>query len=107
METSRCRCRPVSDLDFGGPACFFLLDLRRVLDVGCGLAYGLNVDSLNGDVVSFDSDFYAVKYLGGSGCLFPGKVLNFEYFGFFVNLHGDWEVGVYGSEIVPVALGYA
>src|SRR3989441_2205790 len=173
METSRCCCRPVADLDFGGPACFFLphlagdsagsppcwlyalvppaflpvervlahvrhfllhfrrsgrrletglrvyvdsiqkdpevflLDLCRVLYVSCSLAYGLNVDSLNGNVVSFDSDFYAVKYLGGSGCLFPSKVLDLERFCFFVNLHGDWEVSVYGSEIVPVALGHA
>src|SRR2546425_12169256 len=56
----------------------FLLDLCRVLYVSCSLAYGLNVDSLNGNVVSFDSDFYAVKYLSGSGGLFASEVFDFK-----------------------------
>src|SRR3989441_4918360 len=173
METSRCRCRPVADLDFGGPACFFLphlagdsagsppcglyalvppaflpvervlahvrhfllhfrrsgrrletrlrvyvdsiqkdpeaflLDLCRVLDVGRGLAYSFDIYPLDGDIVPLDGNLDAVKYLGGSGCLFPSKCLDLECFRFLVDLNGDWEVSVYGSEIVPVALGYA
>src|SRR6266705_6443640 len=173
METSRCCCRPVSDLDFGGPTCFFLpdlagdsagsppcwlyalvppaflpvervlahvrhfllhfrrsgrrletglrvyvdsiqkdpevflLDLCRVLYVSRGLAYGLNVDSLDGDVVSFHRDFYAVKYLGGSRRLFAVEVFDLERSCFFVDFDSDWEVCVYGSKIVPVALGHA
>src|SRR5207245_7484414 len=173
METSRCRCRPVADLDFGGPACFFLphlagdsagsppcglyalvppailpvervlahvrhfllhfrrsgrrletglrvyvdsiqkdpevflLDRCRVLDVGRGLAYSFDVYSLDGDIISFHGDFYAVKYLRRPGGLFASEVFDFKRSCFFVNLHGDWEVSVYGSEIVPVAHGYA
>src|SRR5947209_3518836 len=152
METSRCRCRPVADLDFGGPACFFLphlagdsagsppcglyalvppaflpvervlahvrhfllhfrrsgrrletrlrvyvdsiqkdpevflLDLCRVLDVSCSLAYGLNVDSLNGNVVSFHRYFYAVKYVAGVRAVFRSDVLDLERVCFFVSL---------------------
>src|SRR3989442_127401 len=80
METSRCCCRPVANLDFGGPACFFLPDLAR--------------DSAG----SPPCWLYA---------LVPPAFLPLERFCFFVNLHGDWEVSVYGSEIVPVALGHA
>src|SRR6266516_4018889 len=84
----------------------FLLDLCRVLDVGCGLAYGLDVDSLNRDIVAFDSDFHSIKYLGGPRCFLAGKVLNLERFCLFVKLYGDWEVSVHSPEIVPVALCY-
>src|SRR3989475_2852866 len=82
----------------------FLLDLCRVLDVGCGLAYGLDVDSLDSYIIAFDSDFYSIEYLGRPGCFLAGKVLNLERFCLFVNFYGDREVSIYSPEIVPVAL---
>src|SRR5436190_11077214 len=82
----------------------FLLDLCRVLDVGCGLAYCFDVYSLNRDIVAFHNNFHSVKYLGGPGCFLSGKVLDLERFCFFIDLYCDREVSIHGSEIVPVAL---
>src|SRR6267143_4543270 len=85
----------------------FLLDLCRVLDVGCGLAYGFDVYSFDRDIVSFGDDFYSIKYLGGPWSLLACKILDLERLGFFVDLYGDWEVSVNCFEIVPVAFCYA
>src|SRR5438093_6339336 len=84
----------------------FLLDLCRILDVGCGLAYGFDVDSLNRDIVAFYSDLHSVKYLGGPGCFLAGEVLDLECLCLLVDLYSDREVSIHGSEIIPVALCY-
>src|SRR3989440_4224634 len=85
----------------------FLLDLGRVLDVRGGLAYSFDVDPLNRDIVAFYNHFHSVKYLGGPGCFLARKVLDLERFRLFIDLYSDWEVSVYGSEIVPVTFCYA
>src|SRR6266487_3997922 len=103
LET--CLCVDVNAIE--EDAEILLLDLCRVLNVRCGLAYGFDIYSLNRDIVAFDSDLHSIKYLGGPRCFLAGEVLDLERFCFFVDFYGDWEVSVYSPEIVPIALGHA
>src|SRR5689334_10339761 len=72
----------------------FLLDLRAILNVGCGLTDGFQVDALYGEILALDIHLYPFHDLRVSWCLLTSEILNLQNLRLRIHLYCYWKVSV-------------